>query len=215
MKKQIYNKLDKAIIPSLPRVIFKGRIIVILTPGETEKAVDYLLKQEILGIDTETRPAFRKGMSFSVSLMQISTRDTCFLFRLNHTGLTPSLIRLLEDKNVLKVGLSLKDDMAALHKRSPFTPGNFEDLQQRVSELGIEDLSLQKLYANLFGERISKTQRLSNWEADILTEKQKQYAATDAWACIQLHDEFNRLELTGDFDLIKKKEEILIDNEQL
>ena len=206
MKKQIYNKFDKHLISELPKVLFKGRIIVILSAGETESAVRYLLSHQILGLDTETRPSFHRGMSFNVSLLQVSTSDTCFLFRLNHTGLTPSLIRLLEDTTVPKIGLSLKDDFSMLTKRSTFKPGFFIDLQNEVKKIGIEDLSLQKLYANFFGEKISKAQRLSNWEADVLTEKQKRYAATDAWTCLKVYEEFKRLSLTSDFDLVKASE---------
>ncbi|MDD7318189.1 MAG: 3'-5' exonuclease [Prevotella sp.] len=203
MKKTIYNKFDKKLIPALPRVLFEGRIITILTAGETEKAVDYLLSKPILGIDTETRPSFKRGITHKVSLLQVSTSDTCFLFRLNHTDLTPALIRLLEDKNVPKVGLSLNDDIHALQRRKPFEPGYFIDLQKHVNEIGIEDMSLQKLYANLIGKRISKSQQLSNWENDVLKENQKLYAATDAWACIVLYEEIVRLKITGDYALMK------------
>ena len=174
-----------------------------MSPGETEKAVDYLLSQNILGVDTETRPSFRKGVIYKVSLLQVSTIDTCFLFRLNHTGMTPAIIRLLEDTTVPKIGLSLNDDIMALKKRAAFKPGSFYDLQKHVMEIGIEDLSLQKLYANIFGEKISKAQRLTNWEGDILNDKQKLYAATDAWACIMLYKELQRLEATGDYKLVK------------
>ncbi|RRC97133.1 3'-5' exonuclease [Prevotella sp. OH937_COT-195] len=206
MKKTIYNKFDKKIISTLPRVLFEGRIITILTAGETEKAVEYLLSAPILGIDTETRPSFRRGVTHKVSLLQVSTTDTCFLFRLNYTDLTPALIRLLEDEKVPKVGLSLNDDIRSLQARKTFKPGFFIDLQKHVSEIGIEDMSLQKLYANLIGQRISKTQQLSNWEADILQEKQKRYAATDAWACIMLYKELSRLKKNGEFMLINASE---------
>lgn len=206
MKKTIYNKFEKKHISELPRAIFEGRIITILTEGETEKAVNYLLSQPILGIDTETKPSFRKGICYKVALLQVSTKDTCFLFRLNYTGLTPSLIRLLEDKKVPKVGLSLHDDIHSLKARRDFKPGNFIDIQKHVNEIGVEDLSLQKLYANLMGQRISKAQRLSNWESDILQERQKRYAATDAWACILLYEELLRLKTTGDYTLVKVEE---------
>lgn len=201
MKKVILNKFDKKRLAELPRVLFDGRIIVVLTPGETDKAVDYLLSKPLLGIDTETRPTFKKGQQHKVALLQVSTKDTCFLFRLNHTGMTPAVIRLLEDVSVPKVGLSLHDDLLSLHKRAEFTPGNFIDLQNIVGRFGIEDMSLQKLYANIFGQKISKRQQLSNWEADVLSDPQKKYAATDAWACINLYEELNRLSLTGDYVL--------------
>jgi ribonuclease D len=136
----------------------------------------------------------------------VSTSDICFLFRLNHTGLTPSLIQLLEDKTITKIGLSWHDDINALSKLATFKTGHFIDIQDHARDLGIEDLSLQKLYANLFGQKISKRQQLSNWEADILSDKQKQYAATDAWACIKLYEEINKLKETNEYQLIIKSE---------
>ena len=206
MPKIIYNKFEKAMISSLPVAEFEGRIIVILTPDETEKAVRYLLAQEILGLDTETRPSFKKGHQHKVALLQVATPDTCFLFRLNHTGLTPALVELLEDTMVTKVGLSWHDDLNSLHKLGDFKAGHFIDIQEYVRDVGIEDMSLQKLFANLFGRKISKRQQLSNWEADILNERQKRYAATDAWACILMYNELLRLKETNDYTLIQKHE---------
>lgn len=200
--KTLYNKFDKKLMPTLPRVLFEGRIITILTAGEAEKAVDYLLKADILGFDTETRPVFKKGMRHKVALLQVSTHDTCFLFRLNRIGLCPAIIRLLEATDVPKIGLSWHDDVLSLHKRGEFEAKGFTDLQNIVKELGIVDMSLAKLYANIFGERISKREQLSNWEADVLSEKQKRYAATDAWACIRLYEEYLRLKETNDYQLV-------------
>lgn len=207
MTKTLYSRFDKKLIASLPVAEFKGRIITILTTGETEKAVRYLLSQPILGVDTETRPSFKRGFQHKVALLQVSTYDTCFLFRLNHTGLTPALIRLLEDTTVPKIGLSWHDDVNALHRLGDFNPGWFIDIQHHVNELGIKDMSLQKLYANMFGQKISKRQQLSNWEGDILTDRQKLYAATDAWACIMLYEELMRLKQTGNYTIINKEEQ--------
>ena len=203
MKKTIYSKYDKARIGTLPRVLFEGRIVVVLTERDAEKAVRYLLSQPILGIDTETRPSFKKGQTHYVALLQVSSHDVCFLFRLNQLGLSPSVKRLLEDTRVPKIGLSLRDDLNSLHKLGNFKAGNFIDLQNHVREIGVEDLSLQKLYANFFEQKISKREQLTNWEADILQDKQKLYAATDAWSCIMLYEELQRLEQTGDYELIK------------
>lgn len=206
MLKTIYNKYDKSLISSLPVAQFQGKIIVILTKGEAERAVRYLLSQPILGFDTETRPSFKKGHQHKVSLLQVSTPDICFLFRLNYTGLTDALVELLEDETVLKIGLSWHDDINALHKLKDFKTGRFVDIQDLVREIGIEDLSLQKLFANLFGQKISKRQQLSNWEADVLLDKQKAYAATDAWACIEIYNEIIRLKESKDYNLIIKEE---------
>ena len=206
MKKVIYNKFDKARIHQLPRALFEGRIEVVLSESEAAKAGDYLLKQPIIGIDTETRPSFRKGVKYYVSLLQVSSRDICFLFRIKHTGMCESIIRLLEDTTIPKIGLSLHDDIRQLHEVAQFQPGYFIELQDKVKDFGVEDLSLQKLFANFFGERISKGQRLTNWEADILSESQKRYAATDAWACVLLYEEMERLLQTGDFEVIRDEE---------
>ena len=207
MTKILYNKFDKAAISRLPVASFTGRIIVVLSEIEARKAVDYLLSQPLLGVDTETRPSFKRGWQYKVSLLQVSTTDTCFLFRLNHLGLSPSVVRLLEDKTTPKIGLSWHDDLNGLQRLGSFTPGNFIDLQHHMREIGIEDLSLQKLYANMLGQKINKKQQLSNWERDVLDEKQKLYAATDAWACVQLYQELMRLEQTGDYELKKVVEE--------
>ena len=177
-----------------------------LNEYEAERAVDYLLSCDILGVDTETRPVFRKGQNHKVALLQVATRDHCFLFRLNYLGLPRPLLRLLSNRDVPMIGLSWHDDLMSLHRREDFIPGWFIDIQDIIGNLGIEDKSLQKLYANLFNEKISKRQRLTNWEADVLTDKQKEYAAIDAWACINLYEEIMRLMATNDYDLIKVSE---------
>lgn len=206
-QKTLYSKYDKTKIGQLPRVLFPGRIIVILTEGEAERAVDYLMKADVLGFDTETKPVFKRGQRNKVSLLQVSTEDTCFLFRLNRTGLCPAIIRLLETTDVKKIGLSWHDDVMSLQKRGEFTSRGFLDLQELMPELGVQDKSLAKLYANLFGQRISKREQLSNWEADVLNEKQKGYASTDAWACVMLYNEFKRLKETNDYELVIVPEE--------
>ena len=203
MKRELHIRTDKNIIHELPRFVFEGRIVVIQSEAETIQAVKALRCSPILGIDTETRPSFRRGEMHKVSLLQIANEEICFLFRLNEIGFPPSLVDLLADKNVLKVGLSLHDDFMMLRKRNElFSRGNYIDLQDYAKEMGIEDMSLQKLYANVFHKRISKAARLSNWEADVLSESQKQYAATDAITCIQLYKELKALKESGQYTLV-------------
>ena len=178
----------------MPTLVYPGRIITIDTASEVDKAVKALSKEKILGLDTETRPSFRKGVHYNVSLLQLSTADTCFLIRLCRTGMPDSLVALLENKEIMKIGVSLHDDYQALARRKKFKAGGFFDLQKYVSTFGIEEMSLQKIYAIIFGERISKSQQLTNWEHDVLTDKQKQYAATDAWACLKIYNRLKELE---------------------
>jgi len=167
---------------------FNGRIFVIDTLDKADKAIICLSGIKDLGFDTETRPSFKKGSLNDVALIQLATNDHCYLFRLNRIGFPPSLIRLLSDTNIRKIGLSLKDDFMNMSRSMKFTPEGFVDLQKIVSEHNISDISLQKIYAILFQKRISKSQQLSNWEADELSHAQKKYAALDAWACLKIYE---------------------------
>ena len=198
----IKNKITKEEINEMPKVEYQGQISIIDTPQQADFAVRYLNQFPLLGIDTETRPSFKKGESHKVALLQVATDERCYLFRLYKFGLTLPLIQLLETPHIAKVGISLKDDFLQLHKWAPFEAKNVIELQTLVKDIGINDQSLQKIYANLFGYKISKSQRLSNWEADELTIPQQHYDAIDAWACIQIYHKVEELKATGDYELI-------------
>lgn len=202
--KRIRNTINKAEIASMPKVLFEGRIFVVYTEADANKAVEYLMHQPIVGVDTETRPSFKRGTTHKVALLQIATADTCFLFRLNRIGMPESLQNFLMS-DTLKIGLSLKDDFMMLRRRKDVhaEEGNWIELQDYVKRFGIEDQSLQKIFANLFGQKISKSQRLSNWEAETLTERQMKYAATDAWACVEIYNCLAEMERTGDYEVVK------------
>jgi ribonuclease D len=187
-------RIEKSEISNMPVAEFKGRIITIDTADAVDKAIKALSREKIVGIDTETRPSFRKGVQHNVSLIQMSTADTCFLIRLNRTGMPNSLISFLENDEIIKVGLSLHDDNQALCKRRKFKAGGFVDLQKCVGKFGIEEMSLQKIFAIIFAQRISKSQQLTNWENDVLTDKQKLYAATDAWACLEIYNRLKQID---------------------
>ena len=199
----LFRSTPKQLISTLPKVEFKGKIVVVHSQREVKAAVDFLKRQTIVGVDTETRPSFRRGLVYQVALLQISTLEVCFLFRLNMIGLPVELIQLLETPQLTKIGLSLKDDLALLKRRASFTPQGFLDLQDFVKTMGIEDMSLQKLYANVFGERISKSAQLTNWESPILSESQKMYAATDAYTTLRIYLKLNDLKQSGDYNIIE------------
>ena len=187
--------VTKEQLAQMPTVSYSGRITVVETLPLAIKAIAYLRDQDVVGFDTETRPSFRKGHVNSVALIQIATKDQCFLFRINRLGIFSELKDFLEDKNVKKIGLSLRDDFHVLHRIQEFSPEGFIDLQDFVKQYNITDCSLQKIYGILFNERISKSQRLSNWEADFLTPQQQVYASIDAWACLRIYHHL----LSGDF----------------
>lgn len=189
MQSKVSISIPKETLSTLPIVTFPGEIIVIDSPEAVPAAVEHLRSSKIVGFDTETRPSFHKGRTNKVALIQISTDSRCYLFRINKTGLTEELRAFIEDNGVTKIGLSLKDDFFVLHRISEFVPEGFIDLQEFVRPYGIIDSSLQRIYGIVFGERISKGQRLSNWEAADLTAAQQQYAAIDAWTCLRLYNE--------------------------
>lgn len=188
------NTISKEELSKFPIERFNGQIVIVQTEDEAEKAVTYLEKQKIIGFDTETRPAFHKGISHQIALMQLSTDDICFLFRLNLIGFPDCLIQILVNPAIKKVGLSLKDDFLAIRKRRAIVPTNFVDLQFFVKDYGIEDNGLQRIYGILFEKRISKGQRLSNWEASELSDAQRMYAAIDAWACLKIFNDLKNRE---------------------
>lgn len=189
-------KISKEQLSELPLVEYPGTMSVVDTADAAVRAMAEIRRHSVVGFDTETKPSFRKGQLNKVSLIQISTGSHCYLFRLNKIGFMPLLQEFMEDEGLTKVGLSLKDDFMVLNRLAPFTPAGFVDLQTTVRSYDIADMSLQKVYAILFGARISKSQRLTNWEAPQLTPQQMVYASIDAWACLRIY----KLLESGSFD---------------
>ena len=180
--------IDKQAINEMPRVNFPGHIHVIASISQVKSAVTALRTSPIVGFDTETRPCFHRGERHSVALLQLSSEHDAFLFRINKTGIPEPLKLFLEDESITKIGLSTSDDFHQLARVCDFKPVGFIELQQLVKQYHITDMSLQKIYAILFQEKISKGQQLSNWEATYLTDAQQSYAAIDAWACLRIYN---------------------------
>lgn len=180
--------ISKQELAELPCVCCQGDVTVISAAEDVDAASDILERSRIIGFDTETRPSFRKGLTHTVALMQLATPERCFLFRINKFGLHERLVRLLENPLLLKVGVSIHDDFLNLNRLKQLKPAGFIDLQQFVKHFHIADNSLTRIHAILFGERISKGQRLTNWEAETLSSAQINYAALDAISCIRIYD---------------------------
>ena len=193
-------------IEKLEYASFPGKISVIDSVGaEFNRAIVYLRSQQVIGFDTETRPCFGPNQPrYGVSLLQLSGPEKAFLFRVKNMGMHRRLCNLLSDKRIVKVGAAIHDDIRGLQKLKEFTPGNFVDLQKIVWEYGIRDKSVKKMTAIILGFRISKTQQLSNWEAETLSESQCKYAATDAWVCREMY-----------LKLMKSEKNPLVEEEKL
>ena len=171
----------------MPVVGFDGTITLVDDLSKLQAAIDELRRADVVGVDTETKPSFTRGTHHKVSLVQISTTNHCFLFRLNKISFPQELADFLADDKVMKIGLALRDDFNGLIRQRKFKPDNFVDLQTIVKNYGILELGLQKIFAIVFGRKISKAQRLTNWENDVLTDQQQVYAATDAWASLLIY----------------------------
>lgn len=186
------DKISNEETAALPAIEFKGEIRIIEHERDIVPACKFLMKQAVVGFDTETRPSFRPGISYRVSLLQLSTPQLCFLFRLNKIPLAKPILQVLETDSILKIGADVAGDLRSLRQIRHFRDGGFVDLQSIAPEWGIEDKSLRKLSAIVLRQRVSKAQRLSNWEAATLTDKQRLYAATDAWVCTRIYERLLR-----------------------
>jgi ribonuclease D len=182
-------------IKELPYLQFSGRIVVVDNISGLKEAFKMLDGHAFLGIDTETKPSFKKGRLNKVSLLQLSNSETCIIFRLNKIGFPDELVHIFSNPSITKVGLSLKDDFRELSKLRHFHPESFVDLQKYVEQFGITDKSLKKLTALILNSRISKTQQTSNWENEELSEAQLRYAATDAWVCLEIYKKLKETEI--------------------
>lgn len=171
----------------MPVVGFDGEVIVVDKEEMVAPAVEYLSQQTMLGVDTEARPSFTRGVHYPTALVQISTEERCYLFRLTHVGMPQSLCEIFANPNICKVGLAFKDDIRGLQRRRAFVAQNCVDVQTIVGRYGILDLGLQKIFAICFGKKISKSQQLTNWENTRLTPEQARYASTDAWATLLIY----------------------------
>lgn len=180
-------------VMSLPMLQFGGRIVVVDSVEGIVAACEDLASRQEIGFDTETRPNFRAGSMNKVALLQLSTRDTCYLFRLCRIPLDRQIMKILENPGINKIGADISNDLAALGQLRHFKPRGFTDMQSVMGQWGIAEKSVRKMAAIVLGCRISKAQRLSNWEAAALTPAQQSYAATDAWVCLRMHDKLRKV----------------------
>ena len=181
-------------VAALPPMQFGGRIVVVDEPEQIAAACDDLQSCAAIGFDTETRPSFKAGVINKTALLQLSTPDRCYLFRLCRIPLDKRILHILSSKSIVKVGADVGGDLRALRELRYFNAAAFADLQDMASGWGVAEKSVRKLAAIVLGGRISKAQRLSNWEAASLTPAQQAYAATDAWVCLRIYDALNHTE---------------------
>lgn len=186
------KKIEKEALEELGIAAYEGKVVIVNQDDKVEKAVMHLEKFDILGFDTETRPTFKKGRRYQTALLQLASPEKVFLFQLQKLKKFAPLQRLLNDKNILKTGAAIRDDVSKLNHYFPVKRSSFVELQELVKKYGIEDISLKKMTAIVLGFRISKGQQISNWEADPLEAAQIRYAATDAWVSLRIYQELKK-----------------------
>lgn len=189
--------ISKEELKKYPVRAYEGPVTVVEDPSAVNACVQSIREHRVIGFDTETKPMFRKNQNHQVALIQLAVPGEVFLFRIHKTGMPRELISLFEDPAHIKAGISIHDDISRLKKLFPFEPTAFFELQEYSNRFGIESNSLRKLSAIILGFRVSKSQQLSNWENDILTEGQIIYAATDAWVCLEIYNELSEFENYG------------------
>ena len=187
------NKLSKTEINSLPLRYYNGPIRIIQTAEQAKDASTILIKEKLLGFDTETRPAFNKGQSYLPSLLQLAGTKVVYLFQLSKCGLPDSITNLLSNVNIIKSGVAIDQDLIELQQILNFKPGGFIDLGDIARSNGLPHHGLRGLAAFLLNFRISKSVRTSNWSANQLTKKQIKYAATDAWLGRELYLKYKQI----------------------
>ncbi|MDR2668044.1 MAG: 3'-5' exonuclease domain-containing protein 2 [Puniceicoccales bacterium] len=194
---KLRRSADKQFVESLPLLGYGGKIILLRDRVEAEKAVEKLLREEVLGFDTETRPAFHRGQHYDTAIVQLSTADLAYIFQLKYCGGVDVLLPIFEAKSPLKVCIGVADDVKRLMEIRKFSQSGFVELTDVTKPLGIVDGSLRKLSAIVLGIRISKREQTSNWAKEVLTDSQLRYAATDAWVSLRIYEEALRLGAEG------------------
>ena len=209
--------ISKELLQLMPVAAFEGEVFVIDREEQVAEAVAYLKTQRVIGVDTEARPSFQRGIHYPTALVQIASHERCYLFRLTHIGMPQALADIFADPNICKVGLAFKDDINGLRRRRDFQPANCIDVQSMVAQYGILDLGLQKIFAICFGRKISKAQQLTNWENSHLTPEQARYASTDAWATLLIYEDLlvhEKLSLEEVIALKRGEKERMIEHQQ-
>lgn len=216
MKYQTHH-ISKDLLQWMPVVAFEGDVVVVDKGEQVAEAIAYLSTQRVVGVDTEARPSFQRGIHYPTALVQIASHERCYLFRLTHIGMPQELADFFANADICKVGLALKDDINGLRRRRNFTPANCVDIQKMVAQYGLFDLGLQKLFAICFGKKISKSQQLTNWENTHLTPEQARYASTDAWATLLIYEDLLAHEALPKQEveqLIREEKERMIEHQQ-
>lgn len=187
------KEITKQQVNELPLQRYEGKVIVVSNHEQLASALQELNEASVIGFDTESKPTFRKGDYNPVAMIQMAIPGKVFLIRINLTGFTPGLQELFANENVVKAGISIRDDIKEMQRQAYFEPANVIDLNDIAKEAGVKNIGVRSLAGIFLGIRISKGQQTSNWERETLSEGQIAYAATDAWVCLEIYKKLDQL----------------------
>lgn len=187
------KEMTKEAVNELPIQRYEGKIVIVANEAQMQEALGEISESPVIGFDTETKPAFKKGEYNAVSLLQIAAEHAVYLFRLNLIGFPSDLAAIFEDRSIIKTGISIRDDIKEMTKIRDFNPQNIVELNTVAKELEIRHAGVRRLAAIFLGVRISKAQQTTNWEREVLTPQQLVYAATDAWVCLEIYKKLEDL----------------------
>ncbi len=188
------RRVDTDFVATLPLVKCPHEIVLIETPQQIDDAIEEIKQESILGFDTETRPSFSKNQHNKVAILQLAGKNKAWIFRLKPLADSlENIYKILENPDIKKVGLAVQGDIKALSQRLKFEAGGFIDVSKYSTSIGIINTGMKNLAALFLGVRVSKSSQMSNWEAEELTQKQIDYAATDAWMSRWLYLEVKKV----------------------
>ena len=187
------REISREVMAALPVRRYEGEIVVVETQRELLRAWEDLAQEAIVGWDTETRPAFRVGEAYLPCLVQAATARAVYLFPLPKMDFSGVVGGLFAEPGILKVGISVKDDLAKLVLVFPFEPVSVLDAGTVARRHGLKQTGLRNLAGIFLGFRVPKGAKTTNWAVPRLSAQQVSYAATDAWACRELYLKFREL----------------------
>jgi len=190
-----FKGISREELIELPIRRYVGSVHVVAGHADLQRAMQDILQESVVGFDTETRPAFRPGESYLPSLVQFATASAVYLLQVQQQDLSGPVREVLSSEKIIKVGVSVTDDMRNLKKLFQFDERSVVDLGKVAERNGLKQTGIRNLAGIFLGTRIPKGTKTTNWAARRLTPQQIAYAATDAWACRELYLRFKELEM--------------------
>lgn len=192
---EIAERISHEEVGNLPVRRYEGPVHLVAAPAELQRAMHDIRKAGVIGFDTETRPAFKRGESYLPSLVQFATADAVYLLQVQQHDFTAAMREVLSSEKITKAGVSVHDDLRNLKKLFEFEEQAVVDLGKVASHHGLKQTGVRNLAGIFLDMRLTKGTKTTNWAAPHLTPQQITYAATDAWACRELYLRFRQLKL--------------------